>query len=99
MLNSKPFQFPEDLPKPDVNESPLTDVGFDDSGYDREVAARHSLSGPLGQRLEPDYLTVTPAEQAHRDEQADAYRANCGGLSDSPDDGGAKGVLSSPMRL
>ena len=99
MINSKPFQFPEDLPKPIVNESPVFDIGFDANGYAREQAAQHALSGPLGQRWEPDYLTVTPEEQAHRDKRAEEYRANCGGLSDAPDDGGAKGVLSSPMRF
>jgi hypothetical protein len=95
-LSPKPYAFPEDLPSSDVPQ-PGTFSTFDATGYARREAAAQALSGPLGQRWEPDYVTVTPAEQAHRTQLEEAHRANSGGLSDSPDDGGPRAVSSKPF--
>lgn len=98
-LKPTPYQFPADLPKPGDQSSASFDAGYDALGYGRQGPANHALSGPLGQRWEPDYLTITPAEQAHRDEMSARHRENCGGIPDSPDDGGPRAVSSSPFKF
>lgn len=94
-----PVVFPKDLP-PLGDRYNETEMNFRSEQYERLRMSGEHISGPLGQRW-PDEAVVPMTPTAYAAEMAyDAKcRANNGGLSDAPDDGGLKAVSSSPVRF